>query len=128
MKRPPFPTKQDLVLGYIEMDKAPHGSAAHEEAFWAFGMMDDLVEEFPEEAFDVIKRILDADESGEVVGGLAAGPIEDLLYRHGEKMIDAIENEARCNPKFNDALGGVWQSGTRPEIWKRVQAIRKAVW
>ena len=128
MKKPPFPTRDDLIAGYIAMNRAPVGSAEYHEAFWSFMIMDDLVEDFPEEAFEVIKRILDTDDADEVVGPLAAGPIEELLCSHGLQMIDAIESEARRNPKFNHALGGVWESDSLPEVWARVQAVRKSIW
>ncbi len=110
------------------MYRARKGSPEYEEAFWSFMMMEELVHNFPEEAFEVIKLILAADDSHEIVGPLAAGPIEDLLSGHGLRMIDAIESEARRDPKFNDALGGVWQSSTSPEVWERVTQARKATW
>lgn len=128
MKQPPFPTKDDLVAGYIAMERASHGSAEREETFWSFMLMDELIEQFPREALEVIKLILEADTSGEVVGALAAGPIEDLLSRHGVEIIDAIENEAINNPKFNYALGGVWRSESVPEVWDRVVAVRNTEW
>ncbi|OYV07052.1 MAG: hypothetical protein CFE26_03020 [Verrucomicrobiales bacterium VVV1] len=128
MKQVPFPSKEDLVIGWIALQKAPINSENHHEAFWSFTLMDALVENFPEEALDVIKRILEHDDSPEVLGSTAAGPIEQLLVSHGSRMIDAIEEEARTNPRFQYALGGVWRSDALPEVWKRIEAVRKEVW
>ena len=127
MKQVPFPTKEDLVNGWIALHKAPLNSGNYHEAFWSYTLMDALVENFPEEALDAIRLILERDDSAEVIGGTAAGPIEQLLVSHGSRMIDAIEEEARANARFQYALGGVWKSDALPEVWKRVEAVRKEV-
>ena len=128
MKRPPFPTRGDFVQAYLDMLRSEHGTAQHNESFWSFMIMTELVSDYPDEAFSVIKELLQIDDSPEVVGQVAAGPIEDLLVEHGLELIDAIEDEARKNPNFNHALGGVWQSDSLPEVWERVERVRKTSW
>ena len=59
---------------------------------------------------------------------LAAGPIESLLYLHGEQYIERIEVEAATNSRFNHLLGGVWQVLISDEIWSRLEAVRLEVW
>jgi len=38
---------------------------------------------------------------------VAAGPLEDLLHKHGDVVIDRVELHARTDPKFRLALTGV---------------------
>jgi hypothetical protein len=54
--------------------------------------------------------------------------LEDLLARHGEKVIERVENQSRENPAFKSLLGGVWESRILPSIWTRVQRARNGSW
>jgi hypothetical protein len=124
MKRPPFPTKEDLVKGWTVMSSSPHGSELYEESFWSFMLLDDLVYDYPLNALEVIKDILSINpESDSIMGNLAAGPLEDLLVRHGEHIIEHIETEAKSNSRFASMLGGVWQSDMTDDIWQRVTKV-----
>ena len=38
----------------------------------------------------------------------AAGPLEDLVLRHGEALVEAIEAEAARDERFQWALGCIW--------------------
>jgi hypothetical protein len=92
--------------------------------FWAFSMLDNIVTDFPDEALLVISEILKLDASSAIIPSLAAGPVEDLLTRHGSMMIEKVEAEALRNPSFRNLLGGVWQNKMPSEIWERICAIR----
>jgi hypothetical protein len=59
---------------------------------------------------------------------LAAGPLEDLLARHGAAYIERVETEARQRPKFRHLLGGVWRSSMPEEVWERVTRARGRAW
>ena len=65
---------------------------------------------------------------GTLVAVLAAGPVEDLLAKHGGEFIDRVVELARKDPKFNYVLGGVWRSSIADDVWERVQSIRNHVW
>jgi len=67
--------------------------------------------------------VLDKEPSPKILESLAAGPLEDLLARHGATVIGRVEGEAKSNPAFATVLGGVWQSTMSDEIWERVQAV-----
>lgn len=66
--------------------------------------------------------------SDRVIAVFAAGPLEDLLAKHGQKYIDRIEELALEDEKFNMLLGGVWRNTMASEVWNRVQTARKQVW
>ena len=123
MKQPPFPTKSDLVTGWIDLQTAPEGSAEYKESFWSSMLLDDLVDNFPEEAFDVVLEIMKSDRSIPIVGAIAAGPIEDLLVRHGSMIITKVEQHAKASPEFASMLGGVWKRDMDDSIWERLTAV-----
>jgi len=88
----------------------------------------DAVSEEPEIAWKTILQILKNDLADEKLSLLAAGPMEDLLVKHGESFIDRIEQEARENSNFNHLLGGVWPKRIPAHIWERVAKVRKIQW
>jgi len=47
---------------------------------------------------------------------------------HGPQFIERVEHEAERHSRFNHLLGGVWQNEMSPEIWQRVQTVRKEIW
>lgn len=59
---------------------------------------------------------------------LAAGPMEDLLRYHGERMLPAIERAIGQRPALGKLLGGVWQSSIHREVWARVLELRDSEW
>jgi hypothetical protein len=83
----------------------------------------DLCQDEPERAFRFILEVLRHNQSDKILGALSAGPLEDILAKHGERMIERVEAEAKSNPLFARLLGGVWQNEMPDNIWQRVQAV-----
>jgi uncharacterized protein DUF6869 len=83
----------------------------------------DLVEEHPEEAWRFVLAVLNKDRSKQILEVLSAGPLEDLLVKHGGTIIDRVEEEARANPMFAKLLGGVWKNSMTDDVWSRVQSV-----
>ena len=81
------------------------------------------VSDFPELAWQAILEAMDQPRMEAHLGKLAAGPLEDLLSKHGHAFIDRVELLARSNSKFAWLLGGVWQHTMPESIWLRVQAV-----
>jgi hypothetical protein len=90
--------------------------------------MFDAVHDAPEVAWAAILQILDRELTEEQISILAAGPLGDLLAKHGSKFIERIECEAKKNPHFNYLLGGVRKSEIANDVWERVQNARKETW
>lgn len=78
-----------------------------------------------EDCWKAILEVLALNPPENVLGVLAAGPLEDLIDECGEQFIERIEREAREHRVFRDLLRGVWKSGS-PEIWQRVQRAQEA--
>jgi hypothetical protein len=62
------------------------------------------------EALGLVAALLRAADSDDDLGLVGAGPLEDLLHRHGAALIDSIDDLARRDPQFAKALRGVWWS------------------
>jgi hypothetical protein len=56
-------------------------------------------------------------------GLLAAGPLQDLLVRHGEAVVNQVEALARDDAEFRKLLAGVLKSSMSDEIHIRVQKV-----
>jgi hypothetical protein len=58
------------------------------------------------------------------LGHVAAGPLENLLSRYGDKVIDRVEAEARTDPRFARTLRSVYRLTMSDQIWRRVLSLR----
>lgn len=65
-----------------------------------------------------------AHASDEELGHIAAGPVEHLLGKHGDKYIEEVERRAESDPKFARMLSGVWKYMMSDEVWARVDALK----
>ena len=95
----------------------------HDPDFWAYCDLDLMINDEPEEAWPVILEILRQNQSTTILEVLSAGPVEDLLARHGDQFIERVEHEARIDANFATLLGGVWQNTMSDEIYARVQRV-----
>ena len=109
----------DPALSELSQAKEP------DQRFWAWERLDALVREEPEVAWSAILEILQRTRSEQALDNLAAGPLEDLLAKHGYQFIDRVEAEATRSSLFRHLLAGVWQNAMSGELWERVQAACK---
>ena len=96
-------------------------SDEHDPDFWAYCDLDRMIDDEPELAWPIILEILRRNQSTAILEVLSAGPVEDILARHGEAFIERVEHEAKINEDFATLLGGVWQNTMSDEIYARVQ-------
>ena len=87
----------------------------HQEFLW-------VIEDNPEMAWEAILIALHDPRGKSHIGVLAAGPLEDLLSRHGLAFIGRVEAKAKSDPTFAALLSGVWRNNMSEEVWARVQA------
>ena len=118
-----------VVDAWILGSEAKNGPAERERNWWAVDLvMDWTLEGEADRLWLFILSTYRRNLSDRVVSVLAAGPLEDLLAKHGPTFIERVEELAREDKKFNHLLGGVWQNTMSDEVWKRVQAARREVW
>jgi|SRR5690349_2960826 len=94
-----------------------------EDQQWAWEKLHRLVRALPERAWPILLRTLELAPSETAVDVIAAGPLEDLLCFHGEAFIERIEKQAKADPHFRFALGGVWQRTIPEPVWRRVNRL-----
>ncbi|HVJ62802.1 MAG TPA: hypothetical protein VM555_08825 [Tahibacter sp.] len=117
----------DLAEAYIAR-YASIESAADNSTFWAFEEVAELVREHPATALAFLLECCEYEISDFCRANLAAGPLEDLLFKHGPTMIDAIEAQAAINATFKELLGGVWTSTMDQAIRERVEQMQGDLW
>lgn len=112
-----------LVSAWIAFQYLQEDSPEYEKLQWSFGRVWELCDESPDEALDFTLATINKDFSPTIQATLSAGPLEDLLVKHGDQMITKIESLAGSNAKFATLLGGVWKNNMTDAIWQRVNAI-----
>jgi hypothetical protein len=58
----------------------------------------------------LVSALVDGAETEDDLGRVGAGPLEDLLVSHGAALVDEVDDLARRNPRFAEAMSGVWWS------------------
>jgi hypothetical protein len=107
---------------------AERKDSTHRQLQGGFRSLNKLCNEDPARALQIIELIANKDSSDPVIEVLAAGPLENLLVKHGSAVIDRIEQLANENPVFRMLMGGVWQRETDSDVWERVVAVRTKAW
>lgn len=119
---------QQIATAWIKLHSAPEESPEREELFWAYNHVCDLIQDDPEEGWEIIETIRRLDESDLTLSNLAAGPLEDLLVAHGEKFIDRIEALAKDDQQLRKLLGATWQNDMPDALWARIRAVAAPSW
>lgn len=110
-----------LALGWIALHRAPK---EYRDAYlWAFEQLDALLDKEPEVAWRVIDVIWRKEQNDKMLADLAAGPVEDLLVRHGEAFVERVYLLARREPVFRKLLGAVWRDSMSEPVWQRLKEI-----
>ncbi len=119
---------EQWATAYIEVQQRAGTIDADNPLWWSIERFMNMYEQQEaEDAWTTILEILARKPSAQVLGILAAGPLEDLIEEWGTLFIERIELESRQNPEFRHLLGGVWRSGTSV-VWERVEKSRGAPW
>ena len=118
-----------VVDAWVAGHEAEDGTPQHERNWWAVSqVMDWALDGEADLLWAFILTAYKRNISDRVISVLAAGPLEDLLAKHGPIFIERVEQLARQDDRFNSLLGGVWQNTMSDEVWERVQAARREVW
>jgi len=106
-----------MDTGHFDRDRAIQAYIRHAELgsqdreyFWGWDAVNDFVHTAPaEDAWDLVLELVRR-APDEVLGDVAAGPLEDVVRLHGAALVEWIEGEARRDERFRWALGCVWLS------------------
>jgi hypothetical protein len=97
--------RQEAIAGYLR-----HAEAAPAESadFWAWDAVIRFVRLAPaDEGWDLVIELLHR-APDTVLGNIAAGPLEDLVRKHGAVLVEWIEGQAHTDVRFRSALGRIW--------------------
>src|ERR1700688_1979514 len=104
----------DLVETWIKLQvstqKCGVNSPETDALFWAHKKLDSICRKDANLALSLIRKIQELTDDDFVLENLAAGPLEDLLVRHGREIITEIEAIAKADTKFRLLLQMVWQN------------------
>ena len=118
----------ELAAAWIKLHEVDEKSIDYKVWFWAYSCLDELIDRDPLSSFEVIKKILEINETDIILSNLAAGPLEDLLCRHGNEVINHVVKSAKDSQRFKRLLGAVWQNSIPEPIWAQVKAVSSATW
>lgn len=94
-----------LVNDYL---KHYHSHGDGEEYSWAFDELYDIVRKDCDRGWILTLMLLDATDETKALAYIAAGPLEDLLDKHGEAIWPKVLAEVENNKKLQFALSCVW--------------------
>jgi hypothetical protein len=110
----------DLARRYL----ADYAAGRPENGDWsAWETIDHLVRDDPAQAWAVVAELVAQSPTEEALFYVAAGPLEDLLAKHGSTVIDMIEEAARQDSKFRLCLSGVWGNSVDAAVWDRLMRL-----
>jgi Family of unknown function (DUF6869) len=113
----------ELAQHWVELTAySPLERERDDNAMALFDYQWELAKDDPQRALALVIEIVQIEQHPRMLGLLAAGLVEDLLVAHGPDVIDAIEVEARGNPRFRQMLSGVWTSRVDPAVAERLAA------
>ncbi len=113
----------ELIDAWIKLQYHKSGTEEYNRLFWSFEAVLQMIQDDPDATFQFILDVLKRDSDWPVIGTLAAGPMEDLLSTHGDKVIERVEAQAKVDPIFAKMLGGVWKLRMSDENWSRLQKV-----
>jgi len=108
---------------YIAFELSVRGSEEYDELFPVFEQVDDMCQDDPDSTWKFILAVLEKNSSKEIMEKLSVGLLEDLLAKHGQHIIERVEEEAKRNAKFASLLGGVWKNRMDEDIWVRMKTV-----
>jgi len=98
----------ELVAAYWTYQALRRGDRAQRRAsenwFWAWEEIRDVVAANPLKGVALIAGLVDAAPDREALANVGAGPLEDLINQHSAAVVEAVEDQARRDARFREAL------------------------
>ena len=118
------PWNEELLEAYLAYGARNRQAATESDLEWAFGRVDDLIREAPPaDALALALALVQRTSDDALLAYVAAGPVEDLLCRHGESVLEPLLAAADRDPRVRVALERTWGSNRMdPAVWHRLQA------
>jgi len=111
-----------IVNAWIARQEATEGSRQYDDNEWTVSIV--AGSNSPDFLWQFIMKTFRRTDHEEVLGMLAAGPLENLLSYRGGDYIERIEHLASEDERFKQLLHGVWRLAMTDDVWTRLQAAR----
>jgi hypothetical protein len=123
---------RDMVAGWWKYQRLASGGRAERKALElgepsdavaAADAVDERVRLGGAQALMLMSALLHGAVTDDDLALLGAGPIEDLLLRHGTALVDEVDDLARRDPRFARAITAVcWSAADAgPEVTRRLR-------
>jgi hypothetical protein len=89
--------------------------------FWAWEMARNLIHDDPPEAWRLILELVQKAPDQRVLGSVAAGELEEFILAHAAEFIGRIEEAARGNSRFKQALSSVYVWTLSTDLFDRIE-------
>lgn len=119
---------EQLVRDWIQYHHLPGDAQGMSDLRRAEYEVSNLARSDPARCMRIISEIFRRDRSKEIIEGLAAGPLEDLLLHHGITGARLFEQEAMNLPDLIVLLGGVWDADFDEETSNWLSRSRDIQW
>lgn len=115
--------REHLITDWIALHHLTEESEEYNRHLWAERKLSELTRIEPDLCWELILSILSRDRTERTLANLAAGPLEDLLSAHGERLIDRVEDRAQRDAIFRQVLGAVWQGDMSDNLWNKIRIL-----
>jgi hypothetical protein len=118
----------ELLAAYLAHGARDRAHADESGLEWAFGRVNDIIREAPpaealQLALDLVQRTPDDDLDDRLLAYVAAGPVEDVLCKHGAAVLEPLLAAADRDARVRTALAYTWGwNGMDSAVWQRLQA------
>jgi hypothetical protein len=79
----------------------------------------------PDRVLSVIFAAMQLTDDEQILGRLAAGPLEDFLGVHGEAYLDTFHKLALEHRRLREVLDGVWQGSMPKRVWHKIEILKQ---
>jgi hypothetical protein len=122
-------TDHEVAINWLQncRDAIAFGSDSTiaDKTFWAYQTLDDLCLKEPIRALKIVREIFEMNPEERVISNLSAGPLEDILVRHGVELMPYLKQCLRENKELSTLLEGVWINGMDTEVQLALEEIIK---
>ncbi len=118
-----------LVSSWILAREVERDSSIFKDNWWAIKKVMSLADDDPDSLWQFILHAYNKNMSEKAQAVFAAGPLEDLISKHGSEFIERIEQLAKQDKLFSELLGGVWRGAmVSDEVWSRIENVWGGPW
>lgn len=96
----------------------------YQETFWAWEEVNTLIDAGDDEAWFVLNELIRRSSDERVLSAIGAGPLENWLERHGDRVMFLAEEAAAKDRRWRVAISAVWQGEMSDELYARVVRAR----